>query len=72
MIRMLPMIVFLMMAGVLGCSSPEKRKAEADAQIAEQRAVIMKKYTECLEKEGENSIKRCAHYKDAATTLIKH
>jgi hypothetical protein len=70
MIRILPIVLLLMIAGALGCSSPAKRTAVADAEVAEQRAEIMKKYTECLEKEGTDSIEKCAHYKEAIEALI--
>lgn len=70
-------LVMLMMAffvvGLVGCgSSPETRKAEADAEISEGKANIMKKYGECLEKyEGQKDIsEKCAPYKEASETFI--
>jgi len=58
--------------GLVGCSSPEKRKAEADAEIAEEKAKIMKKYGECLEKyEGKKDVsEKCAQYKEASEAVI--
>jgi len=58
---------------LVGCgSSPEERKAEADAEIAEEKVNIMKKYSECLEKyEGKKDIsEKCAEYKEASETFI--
>ena len=58
--------------GLVGCSSPEKRAAEAEAEIAEEKAKIMKKYGECLEKyEGEKDVsEKCAQYKEASEAVI--
>ena len=58
--------------GLVGCSSPEKRAAEADAEIAEEKVSIMKKYSECLEKfEGQKDVsEKCAPYKEASETFI--
>ena len=58
--------------GLVGCSSPEKRAAEANAEIAEEKAKIMKKYSECLEKyEGaKDASEKCAQYKEASETFI--
>jgi cytochrome c biogenesis protein ResB len=58
--------------GLVGCSSPEKRAAEADAEIAEEKVNIMKKYSECLEKfEGQKDVsEKCAPYKEASETFI--
>ena len=59
--------------GLVGCgSSPEERKAEADAEIAEEKVNIMKKYSECLEKyEGQKDVsEKCAPYKEASETFI--
>ena len=59
--------------GLVGCSSPQKRAAEADAEIAEEKVKIMKKYSECLEKfEGQEDISpKCATYKVASEVFIK-
>jgi hypothetical protein len=49
--------------GLVGCgSSPETRKAEADAEISEQKVKLMKMYSECLEKyEGQKDVsEKCA------------
>ena len=58
--------------GLVGCSSPEKRAAEAEAEIAEEKVNIMKKYSECLEKyEGQKDVsEKCAPYKEASETFI--
>ena len=61
------------LVGLVGCgSSPEERKAEAAAEIAEEKAKIIKKYSECLEEyEGQKDVaEKCAQYKDAAETFI--
>ena len=62
------------LVGLVGCgSSPEERKAEADAEIAEEKVNIMKKYSECLEKyEGQKDVsEKCAPYKEASETFIE-
>ena len=67
------MIAFFV-AGLAGCgASPETRKAEADAEISEEKAKLMKKYSECLEKyEGQKDVsEKCASYKEASETFIK-
>jgi len=58
--------------GLVGCSNPEKREAEADAEIAEEKVKIMKRYSECLEKfEGQKDVsEKCAPYKEASETFI--
>ena len=61
------------LVGLVGCgSSPEERKAEANAEIAEEKVNIMKKYSECLEKyEGKKDVsEKCAPYKEASETFI--
>ena len=61
------------LVGLVGCgSSPEKRAAEAEAEIAEEKVNIMKKYSECLEKyEGKKDVsEKCAPYKEASETFI--
>ena len=66
------MMVFFVV-GLVGCSSPETRKAEADAEISEEKVKFMQKYGDCLEKyEGQEDVaKKCAHYKEATDALIK-
>jgi hypothetical protein len=59
--------------GLAGCgASPESRKAEADAQISEEKAKLMKLYSECLAKyEGQKDVsQKCASYKEASETFI--
>ena len=58
--------------GLVGCSNPEKRTAEADAEIAEEKVKIMKRYSECIEKfEGQKDVsEKCAPYKEASETFI--
>lgn len=65
------MMVFFAV-GLVGCSNPEKRAAEANAEIAEEKVNIMKKYSECLEKyEGKKDVsEKCAPYKEASETFI--
>ena len=71
MIRILMVTCF--MIGLVGCTSPEKREAEAKAEVAEEKVKIMKKYSDCLDKyEGEEDVsERCAHYKEATEALIR-
>jgi len=70
-------LVMVMMAffvvGLVGCgASPETRKAEADAEISEQKVKLMKMYSECLEKyEGQKDVsEKCASYKEASEAFI--
>jgi hypothetical protein len=72
MIQTMVLVVSLFVVGLVGCSSPEKRAAEANAEIAEEKANIMKKYSECLEKyEGQKDVsEKCAPYKEASETFI--
>jgi len=58
--------------GLVGCSSPEKRAAEAEAEIAEEKVKIMKMYSECIEKNAgkEDASEKCAQYKEASETFI--
>jgi len=73
MFRIMLVLVCIGFLGLTGCKSAQEREADANAEIAEERLKVMKKYTECLEKhenkaDGE---KACAQYKDAAETLLK-
>ena len=53
--------------------SAAEREAEADADVAEEKVKIMKKYGDCLEKyEGQEDVAdKCAHYKEATEALIR-
>lgn len=70
MVRILVLACFII--GFVGCSSPEKRIAEAEAEVAEEKVKFMKKYGDCLEKyEGqENVSEKCAQYREATEALI--
>ena len=72
MIQAMVFVVSFFLVGLVGCSSPEKRAAEAEAEIAEEKVNIMKKYSECLEKyEGQKDVSgKCAPYKEASETFI--
>lgn len=72
MIQTMVLVVSFFVVGLVGCSSPEKRAAEANAEIAEEKANIMKKYSECLEKfEGaKDASEKCAPYKEASEIFI--
>lgn len=67
MVRSFSVIGLLCLVGLMGCTNPETRKAEAEAEIAEEKVKIMKRYSECLQKnEGqENIAANCAAYKEA-------
>ena len=58
--------------GLVGCSSPEKRRVEAEAEIAEEKVKIMKMYSECIEKNAgmKDASEKCAHFKEASETFI--
>jgi hypothetical protein len=73
MVQAFLVVMAFFVMGLVGCgSSPEKRAAEADAEIAEEKVNIMKKYSECLEKyEGKKDVsEKCAPYKEASETFI--
>ena len=73
MVQAFLVVMAFFVVSLVGCgSSPEERKAEADAEIAEEKVNIMKKYSECLEKyEGKKDIsEKCAEYKEASETFI--
>lgn len=73
MVQAFLVVMAFFVLGLVGCgSSPEKRAAEADAEIAEEKANILKKYSECLEKyEGKEDVsEKCAPYKEASETFI--
>ena len=73
MFRLFLVVMAFSFSGLVGCgASPEERKAEADAQISEQKARLMKAYSECLTKyEGQKDVsEKCASYKEASETFI--
>lgn len=66
-------VVAFFVGGLAGCSSsPQERAAEANAEIAEEKAKMLKMYSECLvNHEGQKDVvEKCAQYKDAAETFI--
>ncbi|MDH4195302.1 MAG: hypothetical protein OEV70_14270 [Nitrospirota bacterium] len=66
------MMIFVVV-GLAGCgSSPDARKAEADAQIAEEKVKMMQQYNECLKNnEGKADVSTiCAPYKEASEAFI--
>jgi hypothetical protein len=71
--QVIVLVVAFSLVGLIGCSSPEKREAEANAEIAEEKVKFMQKYGDCLEKyEGQEDVaKKCAHYKEATDAMIK-
>ena len=42
---------------LVGCASPEQRKAEAEAEYAEQKAEILQDYRRCVKNAGDDSQK---------------
>ena len=55
---------------VLGCTNPQKRSAEAQAVIDEQKAEIMRDYRDCLkkyQKPEQHAI--CERYKDVVNAF---
>lgn len=66
-------VMAFFVGGLAGCSSsPEKRAAEANAEIAEEKVKMMQMYSECIKKyEGQEDVAgKCAQYKEAAETFI--
>lgn len=52
---------------IVGCTSPQERKAEADAAYAEEKLQILKEYRACLkEHPPEEASARCGHLEKAA------
>ena len=73
MVQAFLVVMAFFVVSLVGCgSSPEERKAEADAEIAEEKVNIMKKYSECIEKNAgkEDASEKCAQYKEASETFI--
>lgn len=71
--RTLLLVMAFFMVGLTGCgASPEERKADADAQISEEKVKLMQQYSECLAKyEGQKDVsEKCAPYKEASETFI--
>lgn len=65
--------MILLIAGTVGCTSAEERKAQAEARGAEARATMeeerlrmLKKYNDCVKREGPQASEKCAHLKEAA------
>ncbi len=66
-------VMIFFVVGLAACgSNPETRKAEADAQIAEEKVKMMQQYNECLKNnEGKEDVStKCAPYKEASETFI--
>lgn len=73
MARTFLVVMAFCMVGLMGCgASPEERKADADAQISEEKVKLMQQYSECLAKyEGQKDVsEKCAPYKEASETFI--
>ena len=70
MVRILMIVCCI--AGLVGCSNLQKRAAEAEADVAEEKVKFMKQYRECLmEYEGQEDVStKCAPYKEATEALI--
>ena len=74
MIQTFLIVMIFFVVGLAGCgSSPEKRKAEADAQMAEEKAKMMQQYNECLKtNEGQEDVSaKCAPYKEGSEAFMK-
>jgi len=73
MVRTFLLVMAFSAVGLIGCgTSPEERKAEADAKISEEKAKLIQLYSECLAKyEGQKDVsEKCASYKEASETFI--
>jgi len=67
-------LVFLIGALVVamalgGCSNPYKRKAKAEADVAEQKAKMMADYRKCLDKYGKTEPEKCEGLRKATEGL---
>ena len=74
MIQTFLIVMIFFVVGLVGCgSSPEKRKAEADALMAEEKAKMMQQYNECLKtNEGQEDVSaKCAPYKEGSEAFMK-
>ena len=69
--RSLLLLVGALIASIAltGCSNPYKRKAKAEADVAEQKAKIMADYRKCLDKYGKNAPEKCEALRKASETL---
>ena len=72
MVQTFLVVIAFFVVGLVGCSSPEKRAAEADAEIAEEKVKIMKMYSECIQENAgkKDASEKCAQYKEASETFI--
>ena len=66
-------LLFLLLVGLSGCTSAQERQDEADADIKEQKLLLLQDYRNCLkEHKGEENIEEvCEPFKEAAETFNK-
>lgn len=62
----------MLVSSLLGCTTPQERKAQAEARGAEAKAAfeeerlkMLRAYNDCLKKEGPQGAKNCEHLKGA-------
>ena len=75
MVQTFLVVMAFFVVGLVGCSSPGDRAAEADAEIAEEKVKILKMYSECIQKHAGKKdaslyLEKCAQYKEASETFI--
>ncbi len=66
-------ILGLFIAGLSGCTSAAERQAEVEADLAEEKLLLMKDYRQCLKEHAgeENAQEACEHLHKAAETFNK-
>ncbi len=66
-------LLSLLLVGLSGCTSAQERQDEADADIKEQKLLLLQDYRNCLkEHKGEENIEEvCEPFKEAAETFNK-
>ena len=55
----------------IGCSTPQERAAEADANFKEERLKILKRYQECVKQnlDDKEKLSSCEHYLKAVDAM---
>ena len=62
------LILASLIAGLAGCSNPQKKVAKAQARTESEKAKILKDYRRCLDKHSSKASK-CESYREALDAL---
>ena len=62
--KLIASILIVAVSALAGCVSGAERAAEADADLKEERLVILQQYKDCVDehKGDEKMLKSCEHY----------